>query len=127
VQPFAVRAAIDADGPATRRQVHLRRPLGLLAGEEGALAVTLASGVAHHEASPKSRTPWARRFAAISQYASDISMPMALRPSALAANIVVPLPANGSSTMSPAIVVAAMHFVGSWVGNGHGCPSMPIS
>src|SRR5665647_2389978 len=53
--------------------------------------------VEDHADTPKSRTPWERRRAAISQYRSSISTPIALRPSALAATRVLPLPANGSA------------------------------
>src|SRR5690606_5469004 len=43
-----------------------------------------------HATPPKSRTSWARRLAAISQYRSSSSMPMALRPRSFAARSVVP-------------------------------------
>ena len=47
-----------------------------------------------------SSTSWLSRLAAISQYFSSISMPMALRPKSLAARSVVPLPMKGSTTTS---------------------------
>jgi hypothetical protein len=45
--------------------------------------------------------PCAKRLAAISQYSSSSSIPIALRPSSFAATSVVPLPMKGSSTMPP--------------------------
>ena len=44
----------------------------------------------------KSKTSWLSLFAAISQYRSSVSMPIALRPRFLAATSVVPLPMKGS-------------------------------
>lgn len=57
-----------------------------------------------HATPPKSRTSWPIRLAAISQYLSDSSIPIALRPRSFAARNVVPEPMNGS-TMSWACVV----------------------
>src|SRR3990172_4952857 len=59
------------------------------------------------------------RFAAISQYRSSISMPMARRPRSLAARSVVPEPAKGSSTRSSGLLHFSMIHVispsGFWV------------
>ena len=49
-------------------------------------------------------TPWAKRPAAISQYASSISTPMARRPASFAATKVDPLPAKRSRITSPGFV-----------------------
>src|SRR6185437_9011817 len=50
------------------------------------------------------RTFCASLFAAISQYFSSISIPMARRPKSFAALRVVPLPMKGSRTVSPGSV-----------------------
>ncbi|KKN31841.1 hypothetical protein LCGC14_0819650 [marine sediment metagenome] len=53
-------------------------------------------------------TDWLILLAAISQYFSSISMPMALRPRSLAALSVVPEPMKGSRMVSPAPVKASI-------------------
>src|SRR5690606_30685254 len=55
-------------------------------------------GGVRHATPPRSRTPCASRCAAISQYRSSISMPMARSPNSFAATSVEPLPMYGSRT-----------------------------
>lgn len=45
---------------------------------------------------------WLSRFSIMSTYVGSISIPMEFRPASIAARFVVAVPANGSSTMSPA-------------------------
>lgn len=51
-----------------------------------------------------SNTSWLSRFAAISQYFSSISIPMAWRFMSLAATQVVPVPQNGSITKACSVL-----------------------
>src|SRR5699024_6323692 len=67
----------------------------LLAWGQVVAVVRLGSGVSE----AKSRTPWDRRLAAISQSFSSSSAPVARRPRALAATRVEPLPVKGSAMM----------------------------
>ena len=63
-----------------------------------------ANAYAGHAFAPKFITDCPRRFAAISQYFSSSSIPMARRPRFLAASKVVPEPMNGSRISSPGSV-----------------------
>ena len=59
--------------------------------------------------------------AAIRQYSGSISTPMLFRPVLRAAIIVVPVPQNGSSTVSPVKENMRTRRVASSIGNGAGC------
>src|SRR5690606_9505509 len=86
-RPSALRRLLDDPPPLAMSSL----------GEHG---VTDAGEVVGggHATSPNGSTRWASRFAAISQYRSSISMPMARRPSCFAATNVVPDPMKGSAT-----------------------------
>jgi hypothetical protein len=81
-----------------------------------------------HAAPPApKRTPCARRLAAISQYSSLISIPMALREANFAATKVVPDPINGSMTVE----LVSLHHLTSHATcdslRGHTCAdSLPL-
>src|SRR5437868_14106328 len=67
-------------------------------------------------------TSWLNLLAAISQYFSSISMPMAFIPSDFAAISVVPLPQNGSKTVSPGNATRLTNHFHALYGFGQGCP-----
>ena len=54
-------------------------------------------------------------------YSRSISTPMLLRPARMAASMVVPVPAKGSSTVSPQNENIFTHRSASSSGNGAGC------
>src|SRR5262249_37700272 len=63
---------------------------------------------------------------AVTRYFADTSIPMNLRWSARAATPALPVPAKGSSTRSPGLVLSAMQRAGSATGNWAPCPSPPL-
>ena len=67
------------------------------------------------------KTSWLNLLAAISQYFSSISIPMAFRPRSLAARRVVPEPMKGSRIVPPIDNPSISHCK-SFVGFGDGCP-----
>ena len=66
------------------------------------------------------------RFVAISQYSFDISMPMKLRFANIAILPVVPLPTNGSKTVSPSLLHVLMWSSANCSGNGAGCSVLSL-
>ena len=67
-------------------------------------------------------TSWDILRAAISQYFSSISIPIALRPKSLAARKVVPLPMKGSRMVSPDSDARSTSQTIILIGFGHGWP-----
>lgn len=70
-------------------------------------------------------TPFTRGSAISCTYFSLISMPMKCRPSLIAISPVVPLPKNGSNTISPFLLPAKIQVLGNSVGKVAKCaPSL---
>src|SRR5690606_30863893 len=91
----------------------------------GRAAADAHDGRAGHAAPPataRSSTPCDSRSAAISQYASSISIPIARRPRFFAAINTLPEPANGSNTKSAERVLALTSSALNGIGFGVGCP-----
>src|SRR5690606_1625966 len=88
---------------------------------DGRVAAGCSRGV-RHATPPKSSTHCDSRCAAISQYRSSISIPIARRPRFFAAINTLPEPVNGSTTKSPGRVLAPTSSAINGTGFGVGCP-----
>lgn len=66
---------------------------------------------------------WLSRFAAISQYLGDTSIPTKCLPSRFATNAVVPDPMNGSRTIPPGGLPARIHISANDSGKTAKCAS----
>src|SRR5690606_24015049 len=88
---------------------------------DGRVAAGCSRGV-RHATPPKSSTHCDSRCAAISQYRSSISIPIARRPRCFAAIKTLPEPVNGSTTETPGRVLALTSSAIYGTGFGVGCP-----
>ena len=96
--PKVERATAMADRAAILQLPAVRRPWR---PASGGAAVAAGNGVVHAAVRARpSCTPFIR-CSAMAKWAGSRSMPMAWKPSPMAALIVVPLPMNGSSTTPP--------------------------